>query len=143
MDFATLIQPSYWLTIQPPQVVGGLGSFVFGFFVLCFVVGIVSRIVASNRSQDRYIEELGKRVGALFVTMGLIGILLFFFSFERIQFFGGRFWYPLWLIGTIVWAYFIFRFAKNDIPKMRNRDMRRRAVNKYMPARKKKKKKKR
>ena len=143
MDIFTIIQPSYWLTIDPPQVNGFLGNLVFGAFILCFVIGIVSRIVASNRSQDRYIEQLGQRVGTLFVTMGLLGILLFFFSFERVQLFGARFWYPVWLVGVLVWVYYILRFAKRDIPAMRQRDLNRKSVSKYLPQRKSKKKKRR
>ena len=143
MDFSVMLQPSYWLTLDPPQVMGLIGNVVFGLFVLCFVLGIVSRIVASNKKHDKYIEELGGRVGTFFVTMGLLGIMLFFLSFERVQFFGARFWYPVWLIIGLGWAFFIARFAKRDIPAMRLRDLNRKAVSKYLPRRRNKKKKRR
>ncbi|MBT5807885.1 hypothetical protein HOI18_01270 [Candidatus Uhrbacteria bacterium] len=139
----SFFSPSYWLTLSPPQVNGTIGHLVFGFFVLCFVVGIVSRIVASNRTEDKYIEKIGQRIGTLFVTMGLLGVLLFFFSFERVSLFGARFWYPVWLIATGVWAFYIVRFIRRDVPAMRLRDMERKAISKYLPTGRKRKKRRR
>jgi len=138
-----LFSPSYWFTMSPPQVGGTLGNIVFGVFLLLFVVGIVARIVASNRTEDPYIQQIGRRVGSMFVTMGLIGVLLFFFGFEHIQFFGGRFWYPLWVIGVLVWGFFIVRYVKRDIPAMRLRDLDRKEQSRYLPKKKRKKKKRR
>ncbi|PJA45094.1 hypothetical protein CO174_04635 [Candidatus Uhrbacteria bacterium CG_4_9_14_3_um_filter_50_9] len=143
MNFLILLNPNYWFTIEAPLVTGLMGNVLFGVFALCFLLGIVTRVVASNRTKDLYVQKLGQRAGTLFVTMGLLGVVLFFFSYERIQFFGGRFWYPLWLVGLIVWLLVLVRYARRDIPAMRERDMNRKSVSKYLPAKKKKRKKKR
>jgi hypothetical protein len=140
---SSFFSPSYWFTLSPPQVNGTLGHLVFGFFVLCFVAGIVSRIVASNRIEDQYIEQIGGRIGTLLITMGLLGVLLFFFSFERVTLFGARFWYLIWILTTALWVFFIVRFIKRDIPSMRQRDIERKAISKYLPTGSKRKKKRR
>ncbi len=119
--------------MSPPQVGGTLGQVVFGIFLIMFVMGIVSRIVASNRGEDKYIQAIGRRLGSMFITMGLLGVLLFFFGFERIEFFGGRFWYPVWFVGLLVWVFFILRFVRLDVPAMRQHDLFRKARSKYMP----------
>lgn len=92
--------------------------------------------VARSRVTDRYLLSAIEKATALLITMGLLGILLYFFSFERIRFFGARFWYPLWLIGTGVWAYSIFRFVKRDVPLKRQQVIERQEKRKYFPGRK-------
>ncbi len=123
----------YWLTLQPPEVGGLLGGLVFGFFVLFLVFGIIGRIVVDRKGDDRYKRDVGSRISSLLVTMGLLGVILFFFSFEGIQLFGARFWYPLWVLATLVWVFFLVRYVKRDIPAKREREERLREQGKYLP----------
>lgn len=143
MDFVQLIQPGYWLTLDPPVVSGLGGNLLFGAFVLFFIFGVIARVVAANRTHDPYVQKIGQRVGVFLVVMGLLGVILFFFSYERVQLFGARFWYPAWMMGVLVWIWFILRFIKRDIPFMRAQEQERKFVSKYLPSKKKKKKKKR
>lgn len=129
--------PSYWFTLHPAEVGGLSGNIIFGIFVLLFVLGIIARIVASNKTKDRYVQNFGMRTGSMLITMGIIGIVLYFFSYERVYLLGARFWYVLWLIGLIVWAVFLFRFASKTVPEMRKRDSVRAQYRKYFPRRKK------
>ncbi len=135
--FENLFDPSYLFTLRAAEVGGVSGNILFGFFILMFVVGIVARIVASNNTHDRYLRDLGQRGGTLLMTMGLLGIVLYFFSFERIRLFGSRFLYVCWLIGLIAWGYTLVRFARRTIPQKRERDMQREQQRKYLPPRKK------
>ncbi len=139
----TFFQPSYWFTTQPPEVTGTLGTILFVLFVLCFVLGIVGRIVTDRKEQDRFKREIGGRISTLLITMGLLGILLYFFSYERAHFFGARFWYPVWAIIVGVWAYYIVRYVRQDVPAMKARSASRRAAGAYLPKSKKRRKKKR
>lgn len=123
--------------MSPPEVGGALGTSVFIFFVLCFVLGIVGHLVAERRDVDRFVHEAGHRISTLLVTMGLAGVVLFFFSFEEIRLFGARFWYPIWGVAFLVWAFFIVRYVKRDVPRMKEREARRRAQRQYLPGRKK------
>ena len=132
---SSLLQPTYWLTLQPPEVGGLLGSIVFGVFVLFLVFGIIGRIVVDRSGEDRYKREIGSRVSTLLVTMGILGVSLFFFSFEGIQLFGARFWYPIWIVATIVWAFFLVRYMKRDVPAKRAREESLREQGKYLPRR--------
>lgn len=125
----------YWLTLQPPQVGGLAGSILFGVFVAFFILGIVGRIVVDRKGNDRYKKEVGSRISSLLITMGLLGIILFFFSFEEVQLFGARFWYPLWIIATLVWVFFLVRFVQRDVPAKRAREESLKAQGKYLPHR--------
>lgn len=119
--------------MAPPEVGGLLGNIVFGVFLACFVLGLIGRIVVDRRGDDRYKKEIGSRISSLFITMGLLGVILFFFSFEHIQLFGARFWYPIWVIAILVWTFFIVRFVKREVPKKRAREMALREQSKYLP----------
>lgn len=127
------LQPSYWLTLSAPEVVGWLGNVVLAVFVVMLVAGIVGRIVVDRKSTDRYQREIGGRIASMLITMGILGAILFFFSFERIQLFGARFWYPVWILATVVWTGFIVRYVKRDIPAQKVRAQRLHAQSKYLP----------
>lgn len=119
--------------MAPPEVGGLLGNIVFGVFLACFVLGLIGRIVVDRRGDDRYKKEIGSRISSLFITMGLLGVILFFFSFEQIQLFGARFWYPIWMITVLVWGFFIVRFVKREIPAKRAREEMLREQSRYLP----------
>ncbi len=123
--------------MNPPEVGGLLGTIVFVVFVVFFVLGIVGHLVSERKGSDRFVRTVGHRISTLLVTMGLLGVLLFFFSFEGIRMFGARFWYPLWVILVVVWAFLIVRYLKCDVPLQRARETSSRAQRQYLPGRKK------
>lgn len=137
--FETFLQPASWFTLRSAEVGGLSGKMIFGFFAALFVIGIVCRMVSSRKTDDRYIRTLGERCGTMLLTMGFLGVLFYFFSFERIRLFGARFWYLLWLIGFATWTFFLARFARKTIPFMKEREQRLAEQRKYFPPRKKKK----
>jgi len=136
--FENMFDLSYWFTLQPALVGGTEGKMIFSFFVLLFVLGIVARIVSSHKTDDRHIREVFERGATLLVTMGILGAVLYFFSFEQIRLFGSRFWYLFWLIGIIVWGFFLLRFVKRTIPELRAHEALKAEHRKYFPPRRKK-----
>lgn len=130
---SSFFQPTYWLTLQPPEINGLLGNAFFSVFVAFLILGIIGRIVVDRRGNDRYKKEIGGRISALLVTMGILGVILFFFSFEEIQLFGARFWYPVWVVATFVWIFFLIRFVKRDVPAKRAREESLKEQGKYLP----------
>ena len=137
MNILNYLNPISWLSIQPANVETIFGKIIFGVFVLLALFGMVLRLVTIEKTNDRYKKQIGGKISVMCITMGLIGIVLFFFSFENIQLFGGRFWYPIWSLGLIVWIAISVRFIKKEIPTMRERDLKRTNQLKYMPSRKK------
>ena len=134
----TFLQPSFWFSLQPAEVGGWIGTSIFVIFLLMGIAGVVARIVAAQKLDDRYMRMMGNRFGTLLITMGMLGVVLYFFSFERIRLFGSRFWYLLWLIGLIVWIVLLVRYMKKNIPAMKEQAEARFEKRKYFPPRKKK-----
>lgn len=132
-----IFTPSYWFTFNSALVDGLIGNSVFGFFVVLFVLGIVTRLVSSQRTLDVYTQKVVTKSVTLLITMGLLGVALYFFSFERIRFFGARFWYLLWLMVLVVWVYKIVHHVREVIPAVRKRAIEQKEKQKYFPSKKK------
>ena len=141
MEFTKIFSLSHWFTFNPASVGGVTGQFIFGFFAIVFVSGIIAGVMSQHRVEDRYQKILFNKVATMLITMGLLGVGLFFFSYEHVFFLGARFWYPVWLLGAIVWIVFIIRFFRKRIPVMVKRDLSRKEEKKYLPTRKQKRKK--
>lgn len=128
---------SYWLTFDPPIVSGMIGQALFFLFLICFAMGCAARIVGVKRMPDKHAERLMDKVGLALLVMGFFGVVLFFFSYEKIRLFGARFWYPLWLVGLIAWIGYYGYVAKKRIPLWRHEEEERKCKDAYLPARKK------
>lgn len=115
---------------------GLLGKIFLGFILLLFLAGVVCRILIVNKKQDHYVKMIGKRFVTFCLTMGFLGVILYFFSYEGIQLFGARFWYPMWDLGFVVWGALIVRFALKEVPALREKNLRQHAKSKYIPGRK-------
>lgn len=135
-DLRPLISPSYWLTLDPPAVWTGAGRSLAVIFVGMLVASVVVRRVKVLRATDRHQGNVYRRVAGLLFTMGLVGLALFFFSFQEIRLFGARFLYLVWIAGTAWWIVSIARYAKRDVPEARMRELERREREKYLPKRK-------
>ena len=77
-----------------------------------------------------------RHLGYLFLTMGILGMFWFFFTFEEIYLFGARFWFLVWLLICIVWAWWIIRYVKVTIPQLRKAGAAKKDSNKYIPVKK-------
>ncbi len=131
-----LLNPLYWFSFQPAAVDSLFGKILLGVFLALFLLGIISRMVLEQRTHDRYVILAGKRLITCFITMGFIGLVLYFFSYENISVFGARFWYVIWFLGLIVWSVLLARFITRDIPALREKNQRDHAKSKYIPGRK-------
>lgn len=133
IDFRPLIQPSFWIKTNPTPLTTGGERVIFIVFAIFLVMGAIVRMVAGHRTDDRYVTETFNRLGRLGVTMGIIGLLLFFFTFEQIPFFSGHFWYLLWFIGLVIWLIRIGQYALKIVPAERAAEVARQEKAKYLP----------
>jgi len=131
-----ILNPLYWFSFQPAIVDSLFGKFLLGFFLVLFVLGIISRMVLEQRSHDRYVILAGKRLITCLLTMGFIGLILYFFSYENISVFGARFWYVIWVVAFVAWAIVLGKYITREIPALRNKNEREHAKSKYIPGRK-------
>lgn len=136
-DLRPLFSPSYWLTLDPPAVWDGAGRSLIVVFVGMLVASVVVRRMKLPQAKDRHEAGLYRRVSGMLSVMAVVGIVLFFFSFEQIRLLGARPLYLVWIVGLVIWIAVIVRYAKRDIPGARQREQDRLARDKYLPKRRK------
>lgn len=128
-----LITANFWFARDPAPLLAVNVRLLFGVFALLFVLGVVVRVVARRRKEDRLVTETFRRIGQLGVTMGLLGLLLFFFAYQEIPFLGMRVWFLLWGVGLFVWIGTVVRYATKIVPAERRRLSARSERSKYLP----------
>jgi len=132
-----LLNPLYWFTLEPANVEGLLGYLALGIFLLLCLVGVFAHFKLVKGQKDRYKKMIGKKLSFYGFVLGFSGLILFFFGYENIHFFGARFWFPVWFVVSVYWGYGLFQFYKKELPALRDRHQKEHAKSKYIPGRKK------
>ena len=96
------------------------------------VIGLSLRVVR-HHTKDKPKRALFARVSNMVVTMGVLGLILFFFLYEQINFFGAHFWWLFWTIGLIVWIVSVIRFARTKLAPASEEQLRQKERAKYLP----------
>lgn len=134
IDLRPLANLDFWFNLEPGALSPSMEQFFFVFFGAFVILGAVVRVVARHKKKDdKYAVLIYRKVGQLLLTMGILGMLFFFFTFEEAYFLGARFWFLLWGIGVIAWAASIFRFARTTVPAMRERHQKGKENERYLP----------
>ena len=128
-----LLTLAYWFQLQPPVFVPWAGRFMVIAFTAMAAVGILAKVVGVKKSQDKFMRRAIERAGSLLLIMGLLGLLMYFFSYERVPLFSMRAFYLLWLIGLAAWAWQLYRYLKVEIPAKRAMQAEREKINKWLP----------
>ncbi len=133
ISFGPLFKLSFWLNRTPPPLGPGSARFLFLFFAIMLVVGAIVRMVATHRHEDKHVTEVFNKIGHLSVTMGFLGLIVFFFSAQEIPFLGARFWFLLWGVGFFAWIGFIVHYIVKVVPFERQHEKEQLEALKYLP----------
>lgn len=128
---------SYWLTLQARELmpVAKLALLV-GFGALT-ALGVLAKFVAARKSGDMFWSEGGKRVGSMGLWMGLLGLMLVWFTNELAYFFGARFWYLIWLVVFLIWTGKLIKFLLVDVQEKKVEYEAKARIDKWLPQHKK------
>lgn len=135
MDLRPLIQPQFWFDLTPTALAPAFERLFFVVFALFVIGGAALRIVGKNKEMDKYHRMVVQKAAADAMTFGIVGFVIYFFTYEEVQFFGARFWFLLWFVALVVVVVRLVRFYKKEIPLLRHRDQSRADANKYLPKR--------
>ena len=138
MDLSQIFSLGFWFELQTSGLSATYERGFFFLFALLVICGSVSRIMAKNKKDDRFMVKAYKYVAQMFMTMGILGLMWFFFAYEQIYFFGARFWFLVWLLGLIAWIVWIVRYVKVKIPELKELGSAKKETNKYIPKKKSK-----
>ncbi len=135
IDLRPIFQPSFWFDVTPHALSPGFSRAFFAVFALFVIAGSAGRIVARTKLRDKYERIIAMRAANMTFAFGLLGFVIYFFTFEEIQFFGARFWFLIWLVALVIMIVRLVKYATKEVPLLRQRDMSRVESNKYLPRR--------
>ena len=122
---------NFWFNLRPGAFIGLSFKIVLGFIALLIILTIVSGLIKRKWSKSLY-ACFWSSLYVFFLTNVVIGLLLTFFNYEMVPFLSARFWFLLWLIGMLVWLFFIYKIMIK-IPQKKALLEKEREFKKYIP----------
>lgn len=103
MSLKNLLYTSYWFS-QPNLAMGGVEK-AYIIILLGLVLLAVAALLIRRRQAINAIRLLLLRAASFGFTMGITGLLLFWFRQQHVFFLGWRIWFGLWAVCAAVWVY--------------------------------------
>lgn len=122
---------NFWFSARPGAFTGWSLKVVLGFIILLIILSIASGVIKKRWSKSLY-SSFWSGLYAFFLTNAAIGLVLTFFNYEMVPFLSSRFWFLFWVIGMLVWLFFIYRLVIK-IPGKRARLEKEKEFKKYIP----------
>ncbi len=135
--FAPLLDYHYWLNSYPVPLGPSLAGGIFVFFAWFLLTSLILHLISHGMHEKNALKADNlKRIVHLLSTIGFLGLLILFFSYEQLPFLGMRFWFFLLFILFLVWLIRIIIYIICDYPKKKSIQEDRERLLKYLPKRK-------
>lgn len=124
-----LLTLKYWFNLRPEAFSSMANIIIFSFLGL-LIIGTIVFFIFKNK-KGVYKILFSKLYDFCLINL-IIGLLLFFLSWQQISFLSARFWYMLWLIIFVVWFVEIMK-TSGKISDLRKKRQKRKEFEKYLP----------
>ncbi len=124
-----LLSWSFWFNLRPPAMLP-LFNYLFIAILIIFLILAIVAVIIKNR--HKLYRSFWKKFYSFSAINLMIGLLLFFFSYQRAPFLSARFWLAIWGISAIIWLIFLLLEIKK-IPLKRQQLEKDQAFRKYLP----------
>lgn len=129
----SLLTPQYWFSLSPTPFQPWAERFLLVIFGAFVVFGILTWIFELKGRFDKPMKRALERAASLLVWSGVVGFLLWSFSYERIPILSMRFFFLLWL-AWVLWGFWrIYRYVWIEIPERARRERARAEREKWLP----------
>lgn len=133
IDYKQFFELSYWFTANP-GVLSDATTIAAAVFFGLFIVARVA-LAFSPRYSPAALDKPGTllmgKITTYLVTMGILGYLLLFFAYQMVPFLSMRFFFLVWALGAVLWAYQIWYFAATEVVRMREEIQKKEQMGKY------------
>lgn len=137
MTIPPLLTPTFWFSTTPPPFLPVVDKLILVVMAACVLVGAIAFLIRLQSGRDKLMKQALGRAGTVLVTTGLIGLLLYAFSYERVIYLSMRIWW-LPLIAWFLWeAWKMYRFVFVKIPEIQKLQAERDQFEKWLPKKKK------
>lgn len=102
-------------------------------FIALFFAGILVRLLTLRQGWEKLVKRAVQRASSMLMVMGLLGLMLYFFYYERIYLLSMRFGYLLWLALFGYYVYRLVKYVRVEIPAIEKRRAEREEISKWLP----------
>lgn len=121
---------NFWFNLNPGRMTSFSQNALILFLVCLAILSAVSFLLKKRIKNISF--RFWERIFTFSSTNLIIGLILWFFNYETINFFSARFWYLLWLLGMATWLFFIIKYLKS-IPERKKQIKEEKEYKKYIP----------
>ena len=132
INWGKLVEPDFWFRTYPLRMYPSTLNFLIYFFAGFIVLAVILKIW-SIKEKDIFKRRILRKLWVCFLTVGLIGQAINFFTWSRAIYLGMRFWYLVLAVVFIVWIILIIIYAVKKVPKLKEKDGKKDEYEKYLP----------
>jgi len=137
MDVRPLLTLDYWFDTRPGGLEPFFQEFFFYFFIALVAAALVVGILAKRKKKsDPWVARGLQRLSSWCLTMGVAGLVIFFFTYEKLPYLSMRFWYMVWVIVAVVWLIQIIIFFTKTVKNEKKKISEQKNIEKYLPGKK-------
>lgn len=135
LNLVKFFTPSRLFHMQP-AIASSTVHFLLAIFGAMLIAAIITKIWKKKNGGDGFVRNLLERYAVMLTTLGLIGIVLTWFRYERVYIFSSRLWLLVWFVGLVTWFTYILKYQLKVIPESREKLQKSKEFNKYLPKKK-------
>ena len=131
MSFSNLFYSTYWLK----QPVIAINKVYYIWLVVLLVLtgtGLVC-LIAERFTEKGINKKILDKFGDLSSSMGIAGLIFFFFRQQSVPLLGYRIWFLLWAIVFVAWLGSILKYLFMRVPEVRAEQAEKARKEKYLP----------
>ncbi len=124
-----LLSLSFWFNLRPPTMLEIFNTLFLVFLVILLILSIIAFYF---KKKKRLYKSFWLKFYDFTASNLMIGLLLFFFSWQAVPFLSARFWLVLWFVLILAWLYFLIKHLRK-IPKRKEEAEKKKSFDKYIP----------
>ena len=128
----------FWFDTRPVSFTPWANALLLWGMLAVLLAGIGVRVWLKKQTMDKMARRVYRRLSALLITAGLIGLLLYWLTWAAVPVLSMRFFYLVWLFSFALWGYFIWRYAAHELPALQAKWAEKEAYEKWLPKPRKK-----
>lgn len=126
-----LLSFQFWLNLRPGLLTAFSQNALIVFIVALFVLAVFSFIL-KNRKEKNLFKRVWRGTYFFCFTNIIVGLIILFFNYEMVPFLSARFWFLIWGVEMLAWAYYLVKLLR-EIPKIREEAKKESEFKKYIP----------
>lgn len=124
-----LLTWNFWFNFRPEPLLPLFRNIYLGLLVLLLLLAVFTYFKQNKKGAYR---KFWKQVYFFSFSNLIIGVIFFFFNYERASFLSARFWLALWVIVMLAWLYPLLKTWKK-VPINKKRLEEEESFKKYLP----------